>query len=328
MSGAPAVDERRDDRRGRGRRLRSQGRGYGQDHQGAARHARAARQWPTTAATSSSRASRTASCSCTCAAPARAARARRRRCATASRTCSGISARTCRKCGPSERPSLVSARHYGPRSATSGVFVIDAMRSLDGAMHDHAIGRRGAASSCSWRRARTGPGCRARCPTACCKELVDLMKMGPTASNSLPARIVFVKSKAAKERLKPHLSEGNATRPWRRRPAPSSATTSNSTSIRPKGQDPLSGVRGQAGARADDGVAQQLAAGRLLHPRGARARPRLRAHVGLRQCRRRQGVFRRHRRQIEFSVQSGIRRSGGLRPRGPRFAFEEMAKIS
>ena len=35
------------------------------------------------------------------------------------------------------------------------------------------------------------------------------MKMGPTASNSLPARIVFVKSEAAKERLKPHLSAGN-----------------------------------------------------------------------------------------------------------------------
>ena len=33
--------------------------------------------------------------------------------------------------------------------------------------------------------------------------------MGPTASNCQPTRIVFVKSKEAKERLKPHLSEGN-----------------------------------------------------------------------------------------------------------------------
>ena len=39
----------------------------------------------------------------------------------------------------------------------------------------------------------------------------------------------------------------------------------------PKGQDPLSSVRGQAGADADDGVAQRLAAGRLSHPRGAGA---------------------------------------------------------
>jgi 3-hydroxypropanoate dehydrogenase len=41
------------------------------------------------------------------------------------------------------------------------------------------------------------------------RELVELMKMGPTSANSSPARIVFVKSKAAKERLSPFLSEGN-----------------------------------------------------------------------------------------------------------------------
>src|SRR6185295_14755362 len=46
-------------------------------------------------------------------------------------------------------------------------------------------------------------------PDSVLQELVDLMKMGPTASNTLPARLVFVKSQAAKERLKPHLNEGN-----------------------------------------------------------------------------------------------------------------------
>ena len=39
--------------------------------------------------------------------------------------------------------------------------------------------------------------------------LYDLMRWGPTATNITPARIVFVKSKAAKERLKPHLDGGN-----------------------------------------------------------------------------------------------------------------------
>lgn len=39
--------------------------------------------------------------------------------------------------------------------------------------------------------------------------IVDLMKLGPTAANSEPARIVFVKSPEAKARLKPLLSEGN-----------------------------------------------------------------------------------------------------------------------
>jgi len=37
----------------------------------------------------------------------------------------------------------------------------------------------------------------------------DSMRMGPTSANCSPARIVFVKSKAAKEKLKPALSGGN-----------------------------------------------------------------------------------------------------------------------
>jgi 3-hydroxypropanoate dehydrogenase len=40
-------------------------------------------------------------------------------------------------------------------------------------------------------------------------EIIDLMKLGPTSANCSPARIVFVKSQEAKARLKPFLSEGN-----------------------------------------------------------------------------------------------------------------------
>jgi 3-hydroxypropanoate dehydrogenase len=39
--------------------------------------------------------------------------------------------------------------------------------------------------------------------------IYDLMRWGPTTSNTSPARIHFVVSKAAKERLRPHLSKGN-----------------------------------------------------------------------------------------------------------------------
>jgi 3-hydroxypropanoate dehydrogenase len=39
--------------------------------------------------------------------------------------------------------------------------------------------------------------------------LYDLMKMAPTSANCSPARIVFVRSEAAKARLKPALSPGN-----------------------------------------------------------------------------------------------------------------------
>lgn len=41
------------------------------------------------------------------------------------------------------------------------------------------------------------------------RQLVDVLKMGPTSANQSPARIVFVKSPEAKKRLEPLLSEGN-----------------------------------------------------------------------------------------------------------------------
>jgi 3-hydroxypropanoate dehydrogenase len=37
----------------------------------------------------------------------------------------------------------------------------------------------------------------------------DLARLGPTASNCCPARIIFVVSDEAKEKLKPHLAKGN-----------------------------------------------------------------------------------------------------------------------
>ncbi len=39
--------------------------------------------------------------------------------------------------------------------------------------------------------------------------IYELMKMGPTAANSCPVRLVFVKSFGAKEKLRPCLAQGN-----------------------------------------------------------------------------------------------------------------------
>ncbi len=41
------------------------------------------------------------------------------------------------------------------------------------------------------------------------RSVVEHMKWGPTSANCSPARFVFVKSKEAKARLKPHLDAGN-----------------------------------------------------------------------------------------------------------------------
>lgn len=44
------------------------------------------------------------------------------------------------------------------------------------------------------------------------RALWDLIKMGPTSANCLPARLIFVTSDAGKARLKPHLMEGNVAK--------------------------------------------------------------------------------------------------------------------
>jgi 3-hydroxypropanoate dehydrogenase len=44
------------------------------------------------------------------------------------------------------------------------------------------------------------------------RQVYDLAKMGPTSANMCPMRIVFVKSKEAKEKLKPALDPGNVAK--------------------------------------------------------------------------------------------------------------------
>jgi len=58
-------------------------------------------------------------------------------------------------------------------------------------------------------------------PDALLRQLADTLKMGPTSANSSPARIVFVKSPQAKQRLRPHLAPGNVEK----------ATTAPATAI-------------------------------------------------------------------------------------------------
>src|ERR1700730_408726 len=46
-------------------------------------------------------------------------------------------------------------------------------------------------------------------------QVYDLAKMSPTSANMCPMRVVFVKSKAAKEKLKPTLQAGNVDKTMR-----------------------------------------------------------------------------------------------------------------
>jgi 3-hydroxypropanoate dehydrogenase len=61
-----------------------------------------------------------------------------------------------------------------------------------------------------FRKARTHNGFQPDAiPDADLQAIYELVKWGPTTANSQPLRIVFIKSKAAKERLRPALSSGN-----------------------------------------------------------------------------------------------------------------------
>ncbi|MFP3942257.1 MAG: malonic semialdehyde reductase [Alphaproteobacteria bacterium] len=61
-----------------------------------------------------------------------------------------------------------------------------------------------------FRNARTHSVWRDRdVPDSLVRAVYDLMKMGPTSANCSPARFLFLRSREAKERLRPHLIEGN-----------------------------------------------------------------------------------------------------------------------
>jgi len=164
-------------------------------------------------------------------------------------------------------------------------------------------------------------------PDSLLKELVDLTKMAPTANNSLPARIVFVKSKAAKERLKPHLSAGNVDKTMA---APVTAIVGYDLKFYahpPKGQDPLS-------AFADKPEQARTMAFRNSSLQGGYLILAARS-LGL-DCGPMSGFdnagvdkafFAGTDIQSNFLCNLGFGDPTGLRPRGPRFDFDEIGKI-
>ena len=141
-------------------------------------------------------------------------------------------------------------------------------------------------TSCSARRAPIMPGATGTCPTRCCMRSSISLKLGPTSANCSPARFLFVKSREAKERLKPHLSEGNRDKTMK---APVCAIIGYDLDFYhhlPKlfpHADAKSWFEGNDGEDRRDRVPQRHAARRLSDHGGAGARARLRADVGLRQ---------------------------------------------
>jgi 3-hydroxypropanoate dehydrogenase len=164
-------------------------------------------------------------------------------------------------------------------------------------------------------------------PEAVLRELVDLMKMGPTASNTLPARLVFVKSGAAKQKLLPHLSEGNRDKTTK---APVCAIVGYDLKFYqrlPAGMAPVDGFadapeRALTAALRNGSLqgAYLILAARAL---GLDAGPM----SGFDNAGVDSAFFAGTDVKSNFLCNLGYGDPAGLRPRGPRFAFDEIAQI-
>jgi 3-hydroxypropanoate dehydrogenase len=159
------------------------------------------------------------------------------------------------------------------------------------------------------------------------RELVDLFKMGPTASNTLPARVLFVKSKSAKERLKPHLAAGNVDKTMS---APATAIMGYDMRFfeyPPKGQKPLSGFEG----KPEQAQTAALRNGSLQGGYLIMAARALGLDCGPMSGFDNAGVDRQFFAGTDiksnFLCNLGFGDPAALRPRGPRFEFDEIAKI-
>lgn len=159
------------------------------------------------------------------------------------------------------------------------------------------------------------------------REIVDLMKMGPTANNGLPARVVFVKSVAAKERLKPHLAPGNVEKTMT---APVTAIVGCDLEFyqhRPASEAPLKGfdekpeeARIVAFRNGTLGGAYLMLAARAL---GLDCGPM----SGFDTAGVDKQFFAGTKINSNFLCNLGYGDPSGLRPRAGRFTFDEMAKI-
>ena len=115
--------------------------------------------------------------------------------------------------------------------------------------------------------------------------IYDLMKWGPTSANSSPARFLFLRTQAAKERLLPALAPANVQKTMS---APVTVIVGYDTrfyekmpNLFPRNPGFRDLVCGQPGISGRDRKAEQYLAGRIPDRRRPRAGTRLRPHVGL-----------------------------------------------
>ncbi|RDI62185.1 malonic semialdehyde reductase [Microvirga subterranea] len=164
------------------------------------------------------------------------------------------------------------------------------------------------------------------------RAIADLAKLGPTSANSSPGRFVFVVSPEAKERLRPHLDEGNVRQTMS---APATAIVAYDTEfyeklgfLAPHSKDARSWFAGKPDAIERAGFQGSCLQGAYLIM-AARA---LGLDCGPMGGFDRAGVdaafFPDGKTKSNFLINLGYGLPEKLHPRQPRFAFEEFCTIA
>ncbi|WP_262029359.1 malonic semialdehyde reductase [Microvirga sp. Mcv34] len=169
-------------------------------------------------------------------------------------------------------------------------------------------------------------------PDATLREIADLAKLGPTSANSTPGRFVFVVSREAKEKLRPHLDEGNVRQTMS---APATVIVAYDTefyeklaTLAPNSPDARSWFAGKPDAIERTGFQGSCLQGAYLMM-AARA---LGLDCGPMGGFSRQGVdetfFPDGRTRSNFLINLGYGLPEKLHPRQPRLSFEEFCSIA
>lgn len=168
-------------------------------------------------------------------------------------------------------------------------------------------------------------------PDSVLRELVDLAKMGPTSANCQPARFVFVKSHGAKQRLKPFLSSTNAEKTMQ---APVCAIIAYDLKfyehlprLFPHNQEARSWFEGKADHIATTALRNSSLQGAYLILAARALGLDTGPMSGFDNAGLDKEFFPDGDVKSNFLCSIGYGDPAGVRPRGPRFAFDEMARI-
>ena len=169
-------------------------------------------------------------------------------------------------------------------------------------------------------------------PDMILREIAELAKMGPTSANSSPGRFVFVVSAQAKEKLRPHLDEGNLRQTMS---APATVIVAYDTAfyeklfyLAPNSPDARSWFAGKPEAIERAGFQGSCLQGAYL----IMAARSLGIDCGPMGGFSRKGVdeafFPDGRTKSNFLINLGYGIPEKLHPRQPRFAFEEFCTVA